>query len=300
MATPYSTDGFDDGRDIASQFNQQYDEAGLQPSVGSRASQAYDKVRQFGVSSTRVTGVAMRRGGKNMSRSGTKLMRTGAALSRSGAGAVVGVPLMAAGAALGGAGAANQSAGKRVTSSAQGTKKLLRAKGIGDTKTTIKKHVRATRVNFTVLSIAAPIWFTVQLPIALGAIFALGVAALGEEAAVAILNGPVTSILYSGYDAITNGLESVTGINFNLLETWSSVGQVLFGALTMLVFLIGAFTLFTMAVMYTFSGVNCFMGEHAAFKMVTFIIAMLGYLMPILNILPWFILWGIVVWRYPK
>jgi hypothetical protein len=74
----------------------------------------------------------------------------------------------------------------------------------------------------------------------------------------------------------------------------------LFGGLTTLVFFIGLFTLGTMAALYIFSGVRCFFGSHSLLKTATFIFALLGYLMPVLNILPWFILWGIVVWCYPE
>ena len=299
MATPYDTDNTGDGRDIASQFNQQYAEAGLQPSVGERATIAYDKTRQFENTATRVTGVAMRKGGKGMARSGNKLMKTGAALSRSGPGAMVGVPMMAAGAALRGAGAQNQQAGQRLTAGSQGTKKLLRAKGIGDAKATIKKHVKATRTNLYVLSIAAPIWFTIQLPIALAAIVALGIAGLGE-AAEDIFGDGLIGFLYSAYDGFTNFVESLTGTNINIFESIAGVAQVLFGGLTTLVFVIGLLTLGTMATLYIFSGIKCFWGTHSLLKAGTFIFAMLGYLMPALNIFPWFILWGIVVWRYPE
>ncbi len=283
------------------EFNEQaYAGAGLQPSVGTRAPMVFDKTRQFGNNTTRVTGVAMRKGGKTMQQGGTRMVRAGAALSRSGAGAVVGVPMMAAGAALRGAGTLNRNTGRGLTNQSQETKKLLRAKGLTGIKKDIKKRVSATRVNMTVLSVATPIWFTVQLPLALAAIFALGMAGVGEGIAEQLLGTSFGSFLYSIYDGITNVIEYLTSINLNVFESWSGFSQVLFGGLTMFVFLIGMITLFAMAVMYILSGVRCFMGEHAAFKMVTFIFAMLGYLMPILNIFPWFMLWGIVVWRYPK
>jgi hypothetical protein len=286
---------------VDEEFNEQaYAGAGLQPSVGERATMAFDKTRQLRNNTTRVTGVAMRKGGKAIQRSGTKMMRAGAAMSRSGIGAVAGVPLMAAGAAVRGAGALNQNTGRSLTNQAQGTKKLLRAKGLIGDKKSIKKRVAATRTNLTVLSVATPIWFTIQLPLALVAMFALGVTGLGEGVADQIMGGAIGGVIYGVYDTITNGVEYATGINLNMLENWTQFGQVVFGSLTTLVFLIGMITLLVMAGMYIMSGVHCFFGEHSGAKIATFIIALLFYLVPVLNILPWFMLWGIVVWCYPK
>jgi hypothetical protein len=283
------------------EFNEQaYAGAGLQPSVGERATMAFDNARQIGNNGTRVTGVALRRGGKRMQRSGTKMMRTGAALSRSGVGALVGVPLMAAGAAVRGAGNVNTTAGRNLTNQSQTTKNLLRSKGLRGAKKDIKKRVAATRVNLSVLSMAMPIWFTLQLPLALGAIAALVLAGAGQSAIDAVFSNPVTGFLYTLFDSVTNGVEYVTGVNLNVLEQAQQAPVAIFGALQMLVFFIGLFILGFMSTMYTFSGVRCFFGEHAALKSGLFIFALLGYLMPILNLLPWFVLWGIAVWRYPK
>jgi hypothetical protein len=285
---------------IDEEFNENYAGAGLQPSVGERAVAGFNKTRQLGNNVTRVTGVSMKQGGRAMQKGGKKMMKAGAAMSRTGLGAVVGVPLMAAGATMAGAGAINQKVGNKATNQAQGTKKFLRAKGLTGVRKDIKKRVSATRVNMTALSTATPIWFTLQLPLALAAMFALGMAGLSEGVAEQLMGIGIVEFLYSIYDGVTDMVEYLTGINLNIFETWSGFNQVLFGGLTMLVFLIGIFTLFAMAIMYTLSGVKCFTGDHAAFKISLFIFAILGYLMPILNIFPWFMLWGIVVWRYPK
>lgn len=283
------------------QFNDTaYAGAGLQPSVGERATIAYEKSKQFGNTATRVTSIGLRKGGKGMQRSGNKMIKTGAALSRTGAGAAIGVPMMAAGAVMRGAGVGNSNSGKRMSRGATEGKKLLRVRGIKDIRKNIKGMVSATRVNMTTLSFATPIWFSIQLPIALMAIMALGLAGAGEGVVNTLMEGKFTSIIYGIYDGATNVVEGVTGINLNIIENWTGFSNVLFGGLTMVVFFIGIFTLGFMAAMYTLSGVHCFMGKHAVLKSGTFIFALLGYLMPVLNILPWFMLWGIVVWRYPK
>ena len=283
------------------EFNERaYAGAGLQPSVGERPTMAFDTARQLGNNATRVTGVSLRKGGKGMQKTGTKMMRAGSTMSRSGLGAVVGVPLMAAGAAVRGAGSINTAAGKNLTNQAQSTKRLLRATGLRETKKNIKKHVAATRVNMSVLSIATPIWFTIQLPLAVGAVAALVLAGAGSAAIDSLLNNSVTGFLYGLFDTITNGVEYVTGVNLNVLEQAQQGPVAIFGALNLMVFLMGLFILGLMTVLYTSSGVRCFFGEHAALKSGLFIFAMLGYLMPVLNILPWFVLWGVAVWRYPK
>jgi hypothetical protein len=228
------------------------------------------------------------------------MIKAGAAMSRSGAGAVVGVPLMAAGVALKGVGQTNQRAGRAATEKAQGTKRLLRAKGLKGGVGEIKKRVKVTRMNLFILSVATPIWFSLQLPVALAALAALGMAAVGEAVMRELMSGPVTSVLYSLFDGVTNAIQYVTGYNLNPLETWAEFSIVVLYALFGLVILIGFLTLGVMAAFYIFSGIRCFGGEGALIKSSLFIAAMFGYFMPVLNILPWFMLWGIAVWRYPK
>ncbi|MEK7462050.1 MAG: hypothetical protein AAB618_00540 [Patescibacteria group bacterium] len=271
------------------EFNERaYAGAGLQPSTGEREQIPLEGARQFGSAATRVTSISLRKGG-GLKRSGGKVMRTGAVLSRTGAGAVAGVPMMATSAAM-----------RSVGGAATEGKKLLRASGVKDLSKSIKGTISATRVNITVLSFATPIWFSLQLPLALMAIVALGLAGAGEGVAETLMKGRFTAIIYGIYDAATNVIEAVSGVNLNVIESWTGFSNALFSGLTMLVFFIGIFTLGFMAAMYILSGVHCFMGKHAVIKSGTFIFALLGYLMPVLNILPWFILWGIVVWRYPK
>ena len=303
--------------DIASGFNQQsYYQNYTKPAETVRR---VGNVTQVAGKTAATAGKTAEIGGRALQRGGTAMARAGVALSGTGLGAIVGVPLAIAGGATAAAGTGMSVAGKvsknAGNASSRSGKMMSRLGNVANDNTIGKRgpsaaqigklrnvvglrkrfkgQVKATRVNMSVLSAATPVWFTVQLPLALAAIVALSLAGVEEL----LSEG---SFLYSIFDGITGGIQYVTGVNLNAVEGLTLVSQALFAALTLLVFLIGMITLFAMATLYTISGVQCFFGEHAGFKMAAFILTMLFYLIPILNIFPWFMLWGIVVWFYPK
>lgn len=310
--------------DIASNFNQQsYQQSPFrQQQPTQRQSRRSGTASRAAGKAAKSAGKAAEASGRAMQRGGGAMVRGGAALSSTGLGAIIGVPLMVAGGATTAAGTGVNAAGK--VSKAAGraaersgkrqrrngrferneprsfSQKLSEFKDVKKLKKTVKKYSSVTRINLTTLSVATPIWFTLQLPLALAAMFALGLAGVTDAVAQEITGSPVLSFLSSAFDTVTNGIESVTGVNLNVFELWADFAQVVFGGLTLLVFMIGIATLFCMAIMYTLSGIRCFNGEHTGLKTSLFIFAILGYLMPILNLFPWFMLWGIIIWRYPK
>ncbi len=310
----YANDNPGPVTDIASSFNQQSYYQNYTKPV-----QRAGNVTQVAGKTTATAGKTAEISGRALQRGGTAMARAGVALSGTGLGAIVGVPLAIAGGATAAAGTGMNVAGKvtknagnassrsgkmmsrlgkaandsRLGRQGPSAAQIGRLRKVVGLRKRFKGQVKATRVNMAVLSSATPVWFTVQLPLALAAIVALSLAGVEEV----LSEG---SFLYSLFDGITGGIQYVTGVNLNAIEGLTLVSQALFAALTLLVFLIGMMTLFAMATMYTFSGVNCFFGEHAGFKMAAFILTMLFYLIPILNIFPWFMLWGIVVWFYPK
>jgi hypothetical protein len=181
--------------------------------------------------------------------------------------------MMAAGKVMRKVGSANQAAGKAAATSgrqlrngSRGTK-FMRPEVAGKAAA-IKDRIVATRTNVIILSWATPLWFTLQLPLSILALIAFGGA------------GAVAEILPSW------------------LVEWT-VGGV-FYLLQVAVFFIGVGTLIVMGIIYTISRVNCLFGEGAHIKGPVFCLAVVGYLLPFTNIFPWFLLWALAVWRYPK
>lgn len=68
----------------------------------------------------------------------------------------------------------------------------------------------------------------------------------------------------------------------------------------MLVLAYGIFVLFAIYLIYKISFLNPLSGRGAGMKKGAFLLALVGYSIPILNIFPWFIFWTMAVWRYPK
>lgn len=253
-----------------------YAGAGLQPSVGTRGVIKHARVEYTkGVTSTsmRAGGVGMQRGGRTMKNAGRGMQRAGIAMSRSGVGAVVGVPLAAVGSVVRGVGAGTQAAGKvagnqgrQMRNGTRGTK-FMRPAVMGKAEA-IKDRIVATRTSVMILSWATPLWFTLQLPLAILALIAFG----GAGAAAEILPA--------------------------WLVEWAT-GGILY-ILQISVFFIGLGTLIAMGIIYSLARVNCFFGQGSHIKGPVFCLAVVGYLLPFTNIFPWFILWALAVWRYPK
>jgi hypothetical protein len=59
-------------------------------------------------------------------------------------------------------------------------------------------------------------------------------------------------------------------------------------------------TLLAIGIIYTMTGQKAFSGEGAGGKNVMFILALLGYTIPILNILPLFFFWTLMVLKNPR
>lgn len=68
----------------------------------------------------------------------------------------------------------------------------------------------------------------------------------------------------------------------------------------MVVLAYGIFILFAIYLIYKISLLNPLSGKGAGMKKGAFLLALVGYSIPILNIFPWFIFWTMTVWRHPK
>lgn len=93
-------------------------------------------------------------------------------------------------------------------------------------------------------------------------------------------------------DLVVRGL-SLLGID--LPDPQGFIGLFIF-----LPFMIGFGTLIGMSIQYVVTFHNPFGGQGASLKMTAFIIALIGYFLPILNLFPWALIWAFVVLRYPN
>jgi hypothetical protein len=261
--------------DIATQFNEDYETRGLQPSVGTRSTP--DKPNKvtttYNQRNVRTTPTA----NDNEEQRAFQSESQDNKISRR-----------------------KESLETRVTSA-----KIAKLRNVVKIRKFLKGHISATRVNMTALYVAGPLWFIVQLPLALLSIVMLGFGSIPEEVARAagvfqtIMNLAIPS-QFVIQNVIPSIIEYSTGYSISSADLWQNTNLALYSLFSIGAFFVGLITLFAMAIYYTLSGVKCFFGENSTGKIITFILAMFGYLLPVLNMFPWFILWGIVVWRYPK
>lgn len=101
--------------------------------------------------------------------------------------------------------------------------------------------------------------------------------------------------------------DSLVSILSNLLRVFGIVIpdpadtiEGLLGIFLFLPFIIGVGTLLAMSIQYSVTLHNAFGGQKAGLKLMCFVLALIGYFIPILNLLPWFFPWAWVVMRHPK
>ncbi len=148
-------------------------------------------------------------------------------------------------------------------------------------------QARAARVNGSILS-----WVTWTYPAQL--VFALlGLVVLGlASGAESVANSNFV------FKAIADFANSVTD-----LVAGFQIADVAFGIymVTYVVVLgLGIITLMSIYLQYTLSLLKPFSGEKGSLKLGIFLLAFIGYALPIANLFPWAILFMAVVWKYPR
>ena len=244
---------------------------------------------------TRTSGRAIQTTGKGMQAAGaaadvagTGMMRAGAALSGTGLGAVVGVPLAALGGATKAGGRATHLAGK------QASRQGKRVSKIGKTRRGFLKSAKATRATIWVISTGLGIFYTLQFFIGLAYLISFGILGavdkIVKEDPVLGFVARVGEGLFGDGTTWADALKAATGID---------VGGIFIVTFT-LSLLWGFITLLFLSFMYMLQGIKPFWGEGAGLKNGLFLFTLICYVLPILNILPVFILWALAVWKYPK
>jgi hypothetical protein len=159
-------------------------------------------------------------------------------------------------------------------------------------------------VNRFLIPAGMGLW-SIQWPIAFVSIGALGLATAaeivkssseGSSTASKILDFAIaTNPILISSTLISKGAEQA-GID---LPSLGDIPLQIFIALTMLVFFIGVVTLILINISYIATGTKPFSGEGQSLKIGALVFALMGYMIPFLNMIPWFIVWTWAVGRYP-
>jgi hypothetical protein len=187
---------------------------------------------------------------------------------------------------------------------------LAKKKALSLAKNTAAQ-AKATTVTIGIWSWAFPLWLFVQLPLAI-----LGVAAI---LFAVVIDSIVQSLSVAKPD---DGflLSAAKFVNREVLEALKSIGSFtneyilkqfdidltlldptnIFLALYLFLFAFGLIMIFAIYLIYKLSFLNPLSGAGSGLKIGMFLLALAGYALPILNLLPWFFPWTLVVLRFPK
>lgn len=168
-------------------------------------------------------------------------------------------------------------------------------------------RAKASRLNMWIWSTGLASWAFFQLPFAFVSTIFFGLA-IGLSGAIETLTtvkaddgwlaSSAKTVAGWAVDLLSTAaslVKSVTGFDFN------TVNPINFAvAINGLIFFYGLFVLLVIYFVYKMSFMNPLFGRGAGLKSGFFIMALVGYFLPLLNLFPWFFPWTIAVWFKPK
>ena len=186
--------------------------------------------------------------------------------------------------------------------------KVLRKKKVGVKKKFSQK--RAVVVTGSIWAWAFPSWLFFQLPIAILGLVLLGLAgwfsslintvsieeSVGENGSFLLkvkdAVGGVFNTFAEAVGAVVKGALHALNIDFNPVD--------IFLIPYLITFLFGLLVLFVIYIIYKVRFLNPLSGDAAGMKIGALLFALVGYSIPILNLFPCFLVWTLVVLKYPK
>jgi len=182
--------------------------------------------------------------------------------------------------------------------------KIKRKKKVSTGKMLLAR-VRVTTANTWIGSWAMFWYLTFQLPLAVVSAAGLGMA----YAVNSYINSIKESSIVAGW--VVSGLEKLADVVYgSVSEALKAITKLLFGIdfdpmllfITpfALIFLLGLFQLILTWFVYSAMRINSLSGRAGGIKGLMFVLAGVGYAIPILNLFPLIFLWMIVVWIHPK
>tara|TARA_B100000508_G_C11464578_1_gene280945 strand:+ start:3767 stop:4687 length:921 start_codon:yes stop_codon:yes gene_type:complete len=172
------------------------------------------------------------------------------------------------------------------------------------------KKIRATAVNMWLWAWGLWLWLLIQIPFVL---FSLVFMAL-TQVIYMLFNDPTNTTggdestgfwatiggyLVQGVGTLLEGIVSLVDTLIGIDLTIFSPGGFFLMTHTIVAF-IGFGTLLLCYIQYKIAFIRPLTGGGASIKSMALLIAIIGYSIPILNIFPWFMLWTVAVWAYPK
>jgi hypothetical protein len=182
------------------------------------------------------------------------------------------------------------------------------------TATKMKARAKATAINTGVLSWVIPLYVIFQIPFALlnlaffGLAYVyLGIFGFGETERVFADRqedgGFITGIVFEGIRRIVGALNEVIAslTGFNLGDFFANFNPAnIYTATLGILFAYAVLLLLSVGLLYLLAGLKPLSGRGSGFKITAFIACLIGYTLPILNLLPWVLLWTTAVWKNPK
>lgn len=168
-------------------------------------------------------------------------------------------------------------------------------------KTSKSAKIRARSATTFIRSTGLGIWLTFQLPLSILSILAFGLAGVVDEIKGEIDSSIPSTSLDKYYaqarDYMVDGVLDFfdTGLSVSAFDSIN-----LFMLTYMLLFVFGIVTIAGVYLIYKTAGLNPLNGRGNGAKIGTLVLSLIGYSIPILNMLPWFYFWTIVVNKYPK
>jgi hypothetical protein len=173
----------------------------------------------------------------------------------------------------------------------------------------LARRAKTTAVNSGILSWSMMLWFFVQLPFAVFSVIMLGLMGVMDQIAKTFaaeneVSGDIGSWLYYKATEVAGwiaekalaGIKFVTGIDLNI----ASMADGLFLLFLTIAFTCGFVTLIIASLIYITTNHRPMSGEGSGLKIGLFILAIVGYMVPVLNLFPWHLPWLAAVWKYPK
>lgn len=163
--------------------------------------------------------------------------------------------------------------------------------------------MRVKFINRMILAWGLPLWATFQIPFAIFNIVFFGLMAAvsavmttnSDDSTLTVLAKTVAVGFLSALAWVADKIKDFTGWDPGALNPgnfWALTEMVMFGYTIIIIFL--------MYIQYKVALLNPLSGKGEAGKYGALIFMIFGYLIPILNLFPWFLIWLFAVGRNPK
>ena len=159
---------------------------------------------------------------------------------------------------------------------------------------TLVARTKATAVSVSTMAWVTPLWLGVQVPAAILSLVAFALAGTLQSFVSS------SNILVSAAAWVANQVVAGVGMLFGFDINLVSMADGLFVLTLTFIMALGFFTLMVLHLNYTLANLRPLSGEASGLKIGMFLLAMVGYSMPLLNLFPWVLLWMVAVWKYPK